>query len=142
MEEIAICSEVGQQRVEPGLTGPPRRLRRDHAEAVVGGKTTRGNALIETLLERAIGGNAGTDVRAGEIEGFCRRHASDQPVRDFGCCGKGGRVPRAGKNEIAMDLVGDQDQVMPGAKSRQRADLLAPPYGPAGVVRAAEEDDL
>ena len=46
------------------------------------------------------------------------------------------------KTQIAMDLVGDQDQVVLGAEGGQRADLVDRPDGAAGIVRAAKEDDL
>ena len=53
-----------------------------------------------------------------------------------------GRVLGAVEDEIAMDLVGNQEQVVLGAEGGQRADLFGRPDGAARIVRAAEEDDL
>ena len=51
-------------------------------------------------------------------------------------------MPGAAEDEIAMDLVGNQDQVVLGAERGQRADFIGRPDGAAGIVRAAEEHDL
>src|SRR5262249_54821297 len=53
-----------------------------------------------------------------------------------------GDVFCAAVNEIAMDLVGNQEQIMPLAKSRQSANLIGRPKGAARIVRTAEKDSL
>ena len=142
VEQIAALGEIGQQRIEPRLAGPPCRLGRDHAEAVVGAKAARRDPRVEALLQRRIRGDARADMGAGEIEGLGRGDAGDQTVRDLGRGRHCRRVLRAGENEIAMDLVGNQDQVVLGAEGSQRAKLIRRPDGAAGIVRAAQEDDF
>ncbi len=142
VEQIAALGEIGQQRVEPRVAGAPRRLGGDHAEAVVGAKAARHDPRVDTTLQRRIRGDACADMGAGQIEGLGRGDAGDETVCDLGRGDDGGRVLRAVKEQIAMDLVGNQDQVVLGTECGQRADLIDGPDGPTGIVRAAKENDL
>ena len=81
-------------------------------------------------------------MSAGEIEGLGRGDAGDQTVGDLGRRRQCRRVLGTGENQIAVDLVGHQDQIVRGAEARQRAKLIGRPGSAAGVVRAAKEDDL
>ena len=46
------------------------------------------------------------------------------------------------EHEVAVDLVGAQNQVVLDAERGERADLVGRPRGAAGIVRVAEEHDL
>ena len=83
VEEIAAFAQIHQQRVEPCVAGAPRRLGRDHAEAVVGAKPARIDPRVELLLQCRVRGDAGADMGAGEIEGLGRGQTSDQAVGDL-----------------------------------------------------------
>jgi hypothetical protein len=48
---------------------------------------------------------------AGEIEGLGRGEASDQAIGDLGCGRERRRVPDAAQQQVAMDLVGNQNQI-------------------------------
>ena len=55
-------------------------------------------------------------MSAGEIKCLGRGDAGDQAIRDIGCSNQSGRVLGALEDEIAMNLVGDQRQIMLGAQ--------------------------
>ena len=79
---------------------------------------------------------------AGQVERLGGGDAGDQAVGDLGRGGDGRRVLGAGEDEVAMDLVGHQQQIVLGAKAGQRTNLVGRPHGAAWIVRAAEENDL
>ena len=142
IEHVAVAGEIGQQRVEPGVAGAPGRLGRGHAEEVIGAQPARHDARVETTLQRGVRGEARADVGAGQVECLGGGDAGDQAVGDLGRGGDGRRVLGAGEDEVAMDLVGHQRQIVLGAKAGQRTNLVGRPHGAAGIVRAAEENDL
>src|SRR3954447_16620485 len=49
-EDIATAGEIGQQCIEPAISGSPGRFGGDHAEGVVGGKAARRDPRIDLLL--------------------------------------------------------------------------------------------
>jgi len=119
-----------------------RRLGRDHAKAVVGAEAACGDPRIEATLQRGVGGDARADMGAGEIERLGGGEGGDQAVGDLGHGGQGGCVLGAVEDEVAMDFVGNQEQVVLDAEGSQRSDLFGRPDGAARIVRAAKENDL
>ena len=78
---------------------------------------------------------------AGEIEGLGRGDAGDQAIRDLGSGRQRRRMPGAAQKQVAVDFVGNQNQIAFGAEEGERADLLDRPDGPARIMRAAEKHD-
>ena len=76
----------------------------------------------------------------GEIEGLGRGDARDQAVGDLGRGGQRRCVLVAVEDEIAMDLVGNQDQAVLGAELSERTKLRRRPDGSTGIVRTAKEN--
>ena len=81
-------------------------------------------------------------MSAGQIEGLGRGDARDQTVGDLGRGHQCRRVLGTAENQIAVDLVGHQDQIVRGAEARQCAKLICRPNSAAGIVRAAKENDF
>jgi hypothetical protein len=81
-------------------------------------------------------------VGAGEIEGFGRGETRNEAIGDFRRGHQRWRMAGPTKHEVAMDLIGAEDQVAFNAERRERADLARRPRGAARIVRVAEEHDL
>ncbi len=81
-------------------------------------------------------------MSAGEVESLGGGDAGDKAIRDLGRCGQRRRVLVTGKNQIAMDFVGNQDKVVFDADFSQLFEFIGCPDGAAWIVRAAQKDDL
>ena len=81
-------------------------------------------------------------MRAGEIECLGRGDTRDQAIGDVRRGGDGRRVFDATEREIAMNLVGHQNEIALGAEIGECTELSSRPGGAAGIVRAAQEHDL
>ena len=124
VEQVAVLLQIGQQRVEPGFARAPAGLRRDHAEGVVGAEPAGRDARVELGVLRSA-----LDVKQAPTWAPARLKvlvAATQVIRRSAISGAAvsvGDVPGAVEHEIAVDLVGDEDQVALGADVGQRLDL-------------------
>ena len=124
---VAVGSKIGQQGIEPFIAAAQCRLRGNHPEQVVGGKTGRADARVDLFLQLRIGGDQGADMGAGQVEGLGRGDAGNEPIHDLGSGDRGRHVLRTLIDQVAMDLVGYQDEVAFATQIGDRPDLVGVP---------------
>ena len=141
IEQISIALEIWQQLIKPAVAGSPRRFRRHHAEGIIGAKSTRRDTGIDPALQRDVRRHAGADMGAGKIESLGSGDARDQAIGDIGRGDDRWSVPGAIENKIAMDFVGNRNQIVLAAEGGERANLLSRPNRATRIMRATEKHD-
>ena len=136
---VEIGREIGHQLRAPGLAEAVGGLRRGEPEEVVAVDHAEARGL-ETLAQIGIGNDREGGLQPGNVEGLAGRHQRDRPRRDLGAERCDGNVSRTLMDEVAMDLVGQDQEVAAFAFARDEAELRAG-EDPAGrIVRIAQDE--
>ncbi len=103
-------------------------------------KPARSALVLELLQEVRVGGDDGGGREAGDVERLARSDAGDRLLGQLR--GEGGQdlVTVAAKDEVVMDLVGDDEKVPLDGDPAEGLELLPRPHAADGVVRAAEDE--
>ena len=129
-----------QQRVEPGLTGPPAGFRRDHAKPVVGAEPAGGDPCVQLTLSSALVVTQAPTWAPARLKVLVARDAGDETIGHVGR--SGGRCVTIARRRDRNGFRPNEDQVALMHRRSQRPDFARRPDGAAGVVRRAEKHDL
>ena len=112
-----------------------------HAKGI-GRNAKRHHAVGKALPKRGIGDDDVSDMRAGDVEGLCRRGHHDQPVDDLRCRQRHRQMPLPGEDQIMVHLVRDQQKVMALAECGHAQQFFCGPDPPARIVRRTQDQQL
>ena len=78
-------------------------------------------------------------MAAGDVKGFCGGRHHDQPLADAVIGQWKNRVLLAGINQIMVDLIRDDNQIVPAGKIANGAQLVGGPHAAPRVMWRAED---
>ena len=139
LQEIDVGLEIGQEGIEPVPPVGVGGFEADDAEDLAELVARPFRLLLERLEEPGIGGDDRGGRKARDVEGLARGDAGDRPLGELRRQGGEDLMPAAAEDEIVVDLVGEDDEIVPPGDRAEALELLARPDAPHRVVGTAED---
>ena len=132
LERVAVAAQVVEQPGVPVAAVPVGRLGGGDGEAA--GERQQSLARPqEPPAQRLVGDDGEGEVQAGQVEGLARRHERDDAVLVVGSGERRGHVHEVVEDEVAVDLVADEDEVVAAAEVQHGLHLVPRHTRPSGL---------
>ena len=140
-QETEILIDLFVEFIEPSFRFVVRSHLSDQAEGVESVDFMHLEGMIDLRKEFFVGNENVRAEQTGDIKGFAGRGADTEIgiVDDDGCerC-----VGMSGESELAMNLVGEHEQMLAAHDSSQTLEFFPTPHTTGWVVRVAEQEDV
>jgi hypothetical protein len=138
--EVGPGFQIFKKLLEPWPASAVGGLHGRQAEGVGEVESGRGQFPAEPIAQNPVRNDRERSRQAGDVERFARGAEGDRPGGGFGVEGGQGNMAVSAEDQVAMDFVGDDDQVAGQADFGQSPQLFLRPNPADGIVRTANDD--